>query len=496
MLFTASMAELAEDGTERRFGVLGPGRPAGGAPDRSVRASSGRRAARSEDGHRAGREEEAVLRQDDERSEELRGGPLQQVVTVTGIGARGHESVHAEMHLLAALEVAGVRAAPDVLSREDDGYQREGAPPLDLTGGRRAAAVGNPATGERLALGRAREDLDAFIDALHERGWVLGAPQGTGIGRRGDGTVIVRDLRGLHRAEELAARRADRRWIDSVLGDQERTLRRRVHQLDQRPGHAWISGPLDAPPEPAAPEDAVEDAAESESDPTQRRTVAPLPVPRTGSRARASAGAPRRPASMLRTTRQALSQPGALGTVVLTAMAVLLGGAVVAGAAWLLLAPPGPFAGPTAPSPAAPSPTAPSPAAPTAAAPAPEITDPWDLAAQLAGTRHAYVTGTSPVSAAAPGSPAQQADDEIRAAYDGATVRGGGPVVHDAALEGVDPNAGTAVLTVVTSVEAHEVIESDGAVTAVPATAPSAVELEVRWDGSDWLVVQSRPAVG
>src|SRR5699024_10417491 len=83
-------------------------------------------------------------------------------------------------------------------------------------------------TSERQGQARARESLEALIDALHERGWVLGAPLGEGAGIRTDGSVTVLDLSGLRPQEATGARLEDRRWVDSVLRDEGRTLRRRI----------------------------------------------------------------------------------------------------------------------------------------------------------------------------------------------------------------------------------------------------------------------------
>jgi hypothetical protein len=152
-------------------------------------------------------------------------------VRVRWRGPEGQGAVTAEMQLLASLEVSGITAAPDVLGIEEDGYVRETAPELARRRGRRAAGAASPATGERLAQARAREDLEALVAALHERGWVLGAPRGRGLGVRADGRVVVLDLSGLRREEGLSARSADLHWIDSVLEDEERTLRRRIHAL-------------------------------------------------------------------------------------------------------------------------------------------------------------------------------------------------------------------------------------------------------------------------
>ncbi|WP_341855451.1 hypothetical protein [Brachybacterium sp. GPGPB12] len=210
------------------------------------------------------------------------------------------------MQLLAALEVAGISAAPDVIGMEEDGYIRETAPPLARRRGRRAADGGAPATGERVAQARAREDLEALVAALHERGWVLGAPRGRGLGVRADGGVLVLDLSGLRHEQSLAVRGADLHWIDSVLEDEERTLRRRVHALAgggapslDLPGLLGApagAGPADPPRvpgdqgEPERPDglqqEVAREEAEEEVDAADAGSVAPLPAPRRAERAR------------------------------------------------------------------------------------------------------------------------------------------------------------------------------------------------------------------
>ncbi|MBE9404118.1 hypothetical protein IOE58_07925, partial [Brachybacterium sp. Marseille-Q2903] len=106
-----------------------------------------------------------------------------EVVRVRALTGLGEQLVRAELQLLASLEVAGVRAAPAVLEIEDDGYLREAGNPVGpgstdgprAAQGRRRALETAPGTQERQYLARAREDLDALVTALHDRGWVLGA---------------------------------------------------------------------------------------------------------------------------------------------------------------------------------------------------------------------------------------------------------------------------------------------------------------------------------
>src|SRR5699024_7872965 len=60
---------------------------------------------------------------------------------------------------------------------------------------------------------------------------------------------------------------------------------------------------------------------------------------------------------------------------------------------------------------------------------APRIIDPLSLATDLAHTRYEYVTGHGTDAVAAPGSPAEEADEQVRRAYQGTVVEGGQPEV-------------------------------------------------------------------
>lgn len=455
MGFTAAMEDFEETRSAREF------LPSGEGPSPSGRPHIPR-------GPEEGRVEERIeepLEDGDERG-----------VRVRALTADGQVAVRDQMQLLASLEVAGLSAAPTVLSIEDEGYVREMARPLASRTGRRVAGTASPATAERAALGRARDDLDALVDALHERSWLLGARPGEGLGMRPDGSVILLDLGGMRPGEGLADRQADRRWVDSVLHDEQRTLRRRVHHGATaeagpppapavRAAPSAPAGPAAAPREPPAAGEQVDDGADDDR-PTRRATA--------GSAAR-----------VLRTLGQVIAQRGLRRTFALTAAAVLAVGALLGTGSWLLLA----SGDEDRPAPRAAESGAVGSAAP---APAPEITDPWALAAELAGSRHAYVTGLSADPAAAPGSRALAADQQVRQAYQGMSVTGGGAVIHEARLlESPGENA-RAVLEVSSSTEAYEVEGSDGVVRTVPASEPLILELTLRWDGEQWLVVTAR----
>lgn len=124
---------------------------------------------------------------------------------------------------------------------------------------------------------------------------------------------------------------------------------------------------------------------------------------------------------------------------------------------------------------------------------APEIEDPQVLVAELAGARHAYVTGLSSQPVSAPGSPALTEDDAVREAYTGLTVVSGGPVIHAADVLATTDDEGTAVLRAVTSMEELELEERTGEVTRIPATSPVTVRLELRWNGEQWQIVRVEP---
>lgn len=406
-------------------------------------------------------------------------------VQVRGRTPAGRSAIREELQLLAALEVAGVGAAPAVLEIQDDGYTRESAPQLQRRTGRRAADDGVPPTAERLALTRARDDLDELIDDLHRRGWVLGAPTAHGLGVRSDGSIVVLELGGLRRHEGFAERQADRRWVDSVLQDQERTLRRRVN----RTGSSW-----DLPDQAlSTTPSAVPVAAQDDAPTTVRSTngpaaplpvAAPLPGPRKNLRRRQSGPAQELlPTSLSRRSLTAiqdvLSQPPLRRIAAMSALvALLLGGTTVLGAWWVsgrhTETPEQRVAEPVA--------------ATTESAVVPGIEDPWELVAELAGARHAYVTGTSEEPVASPGSAARTEDEATRQAYRDYEVRGGGPVIHEAELLEGPGAEGTAVLRVVTSTAEHELEDAQGRSTTVPATEPIEVRLSLRWDGARWLI--------
>ncbi|MDN5900389.1 MAG: hypothetical protein L0H74_10010 [Brachybacterium sp.] len=420
------------------------------------------------------------------REEQLLGSASSpHAVRVRGLDEQERVRIQREMQLLATLEVAGVTAAPAVLELEDDGYVREAAAALSRRSGRRAAGTGAPPAGERRALAHAREALDALIGALHERSWVLGAPYGRGLGARADGSVVVLDLHGLRHDDSLSARHDDRRWVDSVLQDQDRTLRRRIHvERPRTDGDALLLDSAPAPEEPPAP---------------PRHG---LPIPR-GRRRRAAAGplprahpsegpAQGRGTSHVRTGAagavlssilEVLRHPRLRRTAVLSGALVMMCGALAGLGAWWVQGRGAPSPDPDHPVAAAPTQDAPR--------PAPSIDEPQMLVAELAGSRHSYVTGLSDLPASSPGSAALDEDERLRVAYEGVTVHAGGPVVHSAEVVEQPGSEGTAVLHAVTSMEEVHLEGADGSTTMVPATDPSTIRLVLHWDGEQWRIVSA-----
>ena len=425
-------------------------------------------------------------------------------VRVQGLTVVGRVRVRAEMQLLGSLEIAGVLAVPGIHSVEDDGYVRETAPALDRRSGRRAAEIGTPATAERVGTRRARDQLDALVDALHERGWVLGAATGHGVGLRRDGSVVVLDLRGLMPHDDLEACRADRRWVDSVLTDSERTLRRRIQDphLGGTSGIDGTSATNGSSGTSGTGGDVITGIPEQlerpvgadmrgmpgaipghgEVERSEPATVRPLP--------RTAHAAPLLPRIRTR-IRELMTAGRSRRTTLATAAAVLLAGSVLGTGTWLVMPSTGQPPSETASEPAVES------SEPSATdLPAPPIEDPWALAAELAGARHAYVTGLSSQPVAAPGSDALAADLAVRAAYDGYAVEGGGPVVHEAEVLQGPTEDGTAVLRILTSSEAAALVAADGTRRPVPATGQESIELEIHWDGTGWLVMSTTPVAG
>ncbi|MCG7308592.1 hypothetical protein [Brachybacterium sp. ACRRE] len=422
--------------------------------------------------------------------------------------------------LLAALGGDGARAAPRLLGEDAAGLLLEPHAPLRLGGGRRRAQPeeATPPTLERHALHDAREDLEALVSALHARGWVVGLAPGAGLGARPDGTVVISDLRSLRSDGSVGARMQDQHWLDSVLEDQGRTLRRRLDTLPglpsaPTPGEAASAAPApSSPPVPlAAPPPAWSEGWRARlargTDPTEA-----LASDEGILGAEALEHAPRRPsARSARGRRPARGRGGPTrhrgprwsvprlprrGMVLAAAATVLVlgGGAAAVGAALVHREDPVPVgsAAPSetpAPSDAAPSDTASSDTASSPSADAPAaasavIEDPRALVQELALGRHHYVTGRTETTVCAQGSPAAAQDDALRDAYQDVEVEGEGPVVTSAQIEQLDEQGGTARVRAALDQGELRLTTSDGAVVVRPAAGEQEVLLDlVREDG-------------
>src|SRR5699024_935698 len=167
---------------------------------------------------------------------------------------------------------------------------------------------------------------------------------------------------------------------------------------------------------------------------------------------------------VLSAVRDVLAQRRLRRIAVLSGALVLLVGTVAAlGAGWVRR--PGRPRAEGAP-PVTTAPTQPAPR------PAPRIEQPQVLVAELAGARHAYVTGMSDRPASAPDSAARDEDERVRDAYDGISVRAGGPVVHSAEVVRQPGSEDTAVLHAITSLEQLRLDESARSTASGPRRLP------------------------
>ncbi|WP_152352912.1 hypothetical protein [Brachybacterium subflavum] len=439
--------------------------------------------------------------------------------------------------LLDALGDDGVRAAPRLRGGDSAGLLLEPHAPLRLGGGRRRAQPeeATPPTLERHALHDAREDLEALVSALHARGWVVGLAPGAGLGARPDGTVVISDLRALRREGSVGARMQDQHWLDSVLEDQGRTLRRRLDTLpgdstalaaeetaSPAPAHTASSPPVvsaaSSPESPAAPPLPVPapPPAWSEgwrarlargTDPTQAFVSdegilgpeAPDAAPRSLSPGSAHGRRPARGRGDLLRRRRPRRWVPRRGMVLVAAAAVLVlgGGATAVGAALVHRDAPAPIASPVpSGTPMATETTASSGAASSADAPvagATGIEDPRALVQELALGRHRYVTGRAETTVCAQGGPAAAQDEALRDAYHDVEVEGEGPTVTSAQIEQLDEQEGTARVRATLDQGELRLTTSDGAVVVRPAAGEQEVVLDlVREDGS-WRVRAAGP---
>ncbi|EWS82976.1 hypothetical protein BF93_06490 [Brachybacterium phenoliresistens] len=440
--------------------------------------------------------------EDGDRCESLlrAGGGAGICLEVSARSAAGRETLRQEAEVLALLAERRVRAAPRLIDVQADGYLRETGRPLCGGSGRRIDRDGAPAPEERAARARAREDMDALLEALHEVGHVLGLEGAAGLAARGDGSVLVDDLRGLRRSAAIADRLADQRWLDSVLDDQGRTLRRRIDE----------AAPAVAPESPGGPAaDSSPWLQEARSAARPRAAEAPASAAVPGGRAD---GRSALPDGRRRGARNGVRRRGGRGRGGRRRVAAILAGAgalvaFLVPALVLLGAPPGgtdpgtqgqpPAASVDVPAPDAAPSEADGPsaaAAPSeAAVPVPSLEDPRSVLTGLAQQRHDYVLGVEDDSAAAPGSPAEAEDEEVREGYRGSSVQGWRTVIHGASVRSEDPDTGTVVLEATIEESAHTVLGADGARRDVPGSGIVPVRVELQPVHGAWRIREVTP---
>ncbi|GAB2548998.1 hypothetical protein [Brachybacterium huguangmaarense] len=424
-----------------------------------------------------------------------RGPHDEPVVVVRALAPAAIGDVEAEGDLLDALGSAGAPAMPRLLGSSRGAYVRERGEPWRRGTGRRCDDAGAPATGERRALARARDDLDASLAVLHDRGWVLGLSAGQGLAIRGDGSVVVDDLSGLRRATGTRARLADQRWIDAVLPDRDRTLRRpRGEELWASP--AMIPSAFPAPPgggatsaaEPAGRTMALP-GADADADVDDRRIAEPRPAVR----ATGEASRPRRGTRAGRGRRGRTWRSRRVAGLALLAAVAGASAAVTFVVGLDSFANAGSSGGPTTGEPSHASTPAQTPS--TAASTAPPVAarkaapaDPRALVSELALARRAHIVEGAADTATVPGSPAAGADARLADAYEGRTVTGWTTDVTSAEVVATDPAAGTAVVRARISESERTVTEPSGEARAVPAVAEHDVLLALELHDGRWLI--------
>src|SRR5699024_1752957 len=103
------------------------------------------------------------------------------------------------------------------------------------------------------------------------------------------------------------------------------------------------------------------------------------------------------------------------------------------------------------------------------------------------------VTGHGTDAVAAPGSPAEEADEQVRRAYQGTVVEGGQPEVLAAHVVAGPTPQGTARLEAETVTPARTVSESEGSSAPVAAAAARTRRLELAWRAGHGRVGECHP---
>lgn len=435
------------------------------------------------------------------------------VIAVRAEEAEGRAEAEAERDLLLELADCGVLAAPRVVAAAPDGYLRELPMPLRRGDGRHAADLDSPGTEERLGRSRAREDLEHLLEALHERGWVLGSPAAAPVAVRTDGSVTVLDLAGLQPSSGIGPRLSDRHWLDLALDDGDRTLPRSAIDLAQetidvlilmRDGAAEVAERGSALERRSAVEAWLEEPGQAEA-PAAREEQLDSGV-RTAAQVRAAAqllpesARGDRAARLLASRRASASEPSERrGEEILAAVAalrtpraliLLLGGGLLLGALlWALLTVTAQEPVPVAEQPPEAMETI---GTDSVSGAPPQLLEADGVAADLLEHRHEYITGARDDSVAVPGSVAAEQDRTVREAYADAQVDGGRPEVLEATWLRVAPDTALAELEVVLRTPAHTVTEESGARDQVAGTQPVRIVLELEWDGAEWGVLAVR----
>lgn len=412
------------------------------------------------------------------------------VLVVRAVPGADPADVLYEADLLVTLAGRGASAFPEVLGRSASAYVREEATPWSIRRGRRSADVGSPRTQERRAQAAAREALDGSIARLHEQGRVLGLTGLEGLGVRDDGSVMIRDLSRLAPSGTVRGRLADQRWIDGVLGDQGRTLRRRVDGHDAPAGHGWSSASGDASPAdpgPLAPDALPGRSADGGPAGMETRSDTARPAP--ASMREAAGSPPRRRRIMERSGRRAPVS----WRVYLAGAAVVCAGttaAVLAGAG----AQSPPDLGPSIS--ATPAPTFLDSTGRPTTAPGPAVrpADPRGLLEALAAARREHLIGGAPDTATAPGSPAAEEDARLAEAYRDVAVSGWVTRVASAEVVAVDGEAGTASLRATVQESERSLTATDGTSRTVPASPEHEIVADLVWEDGRWVLHAVRPA--